>query len=362
MSGLTPLTAATADDPYPFYAELSAQRPFYFDADLRSWIASSAAIVDAVLANPALRVRPVTEPVPNAIAGTAIGELFAQLVRMNDGGRHERLRSDVIGLFDSLYFSRIDAIDAPAFGSDPLHAAMFEFPSFAVATLLGVRIDDRAQFATHASALARAMAPTGTREDAIRANPAVEWLHTAFEPRFADAALRANAIGLLFQAYHATAGLIGNAIVHLAGASAPLRDSALRDRDVLAHFIAEIARYDSPVHNTRRYAAERTAVASWSVREGDAVLALLAAANCDPAGAGSTFTFGAGRHACVAAQLASAIARAAVMRLVAAGIDFTTIERVGFEPATNLRIPILKLSDPAGRRQNSVLTSKEAAH
>ncbi|MFL6199116.1 MAG: hypothetical protein ACJ76J_08070 [Thermoanaerobaculia bacterium] len=51
-------------------------------------------------------------------------------------------------------------------------------------------------------------------------------------------------------------------------------------------------RYDPPVQNTRRFVVEDGVVAGRALKEGDAVLVLLAAANRDPAG--KLFTFGAG--------------------------------------------------------------------
>ena len=71
------------------------------------------------------------------------------------------------------------------------------------------------------------------------------------------------------------------------------------------------------------------------------MLVLLAAANCDPAAAGRTLTFGAGVHACIAARLAITIASVAVKALVSAGVDLATIERSGFYPALNVRVPRL---------------------
>jgi hypothetical protein len=60
-----------------------------FDAPRKLWIASSAASVKAVLGNPACHVRPPAEPVPAAIVGSAAGEVFGHLVRMNEGVRHD---------------------------------------------------------------------------------------------------------------------------------------------------------------------------------------------------------------------------------------------------------------------------------
>ncbi|MFE2246392.1 hypothetical protein ACFXC2_06350, partial [Streptomyces lavendulae] len=82
---VTPVEAVRLPDPYPFYARLVAERPFAFDEALGAWVAADAAAVRAVLGSGVLRVRPVAEPVPAGLAGTAAGEVFGQLVRMTDG-------------------------------------------------------------------------------------------------------------------------------------------------------------------------------------------------------------------------------------------------------------------------------------
>ena len=55
---LDPLPAGTAPDPYPFYPALVGERPFAWNAALGLWVAASAEAVAAVLADPAVRVRP----------------------------------------------------------------------------------------------------------------------------------------------------------------------------------------------------------------------------------------------------------------------------------------------------------------
>src|SRR5262249_12744161 len=53
-----PVSAVTHPDPYPYYAELVAARPFYKDELQGYWVASSAEAVTAALMSDRLRVRP----------------------------------------------------------------------------------------------------------------------------------------------------------------------------------------------------------------------------------------------------------------------------------------------------------------
>ena len=90
-----PVSAAIHADPYPYYARLRRERPLHYDASLNLWVAASEAIVTEALAHPDLLVRPPAELVPRALVGTPAGEVFARLVRMNDGAFHAQHRPTV---------------------------------------------------------------------------------------------------------------------------------------------------------------------------------------------------------------------------------------------------------------------------
>src|SRR5215470_14173087 len=83
-----PITAVTDPDPYPYYADLVARKPLYYDDNLGLWVASGASVVTSALTNGLCRVRPATEPVPKSLLGSPAAEIFRRLVRMNDGEGH----------------------------------------------------------------------------------------------------------------------------------------------------------------------------------------------------------------------------------------------------------------------------------
>jgi cytochrome P450 len=108
--------------------------------------------------------------------------------------------------------------------------------------------------------------------------------------------------------------------------------------------IEEVLRHDPPVQNTRRFVAQAGTVAGREMREGDAVLVVLAAANRDPAA--PLFSFGAGRHACPGQSLAATIARAGVEQALAAGVDPAPLaEGVSYRPSVNVRIPLFRVEE-----------------
>jgi cytochrome P450 len=342
MVTLTPVTAPTADDPYAYYARLAIEHPFFYDDALRCWVACSVKAVEAVLGNDAFHVRPAIEPVPSIMQGTALGVLFAHMVRWTNGAAHAPRRRAVEQLVDAMNVGLL-APAIPDLERDPLDKLMFTFPSRAVATLLGIEPARVTGVEEFARALARAIGPGALEDDVRRASSAVTALESIFAQRFPDLPERYNAIGLLFQTYDGTAGLIGNTLYQLATANPEITRRIVSDPKTLAGFVAEVARLDPPVHNTRRFAASDISIEDALVRDGQSALVVLAAANYDTEAAGRTFTFGEGTHACIAARLAITIASVAVRALVETGVDFAQIRRTGFYPAPNVRVPRLIL-------------------
>ncbi|MGU7773903.1 cytochrome P450 [Burkholderia sp. MR1-5-21] len=348
-----PIAAVTHRDPYPYYAALVDGPPLAFDAALGLWVASRAASVSAVLADPACRVRPLADPVPLALRGTTAGELFAQLVRMNDGAlRHDvpkRALHAALASVDTDALRRRAAVLATRrmpkqAAPEALDAWCMTVPVCAVADLLGfddTRLDAVAEWVTDFvaalsplstdSQLARASDAAGRLLDRmtalVAATAATDGTLVAAVQRaardagwHASGALIANLVGLLSQTCEATAAWLGNTLVAwLDPAKRPAGGTCMPDDATLDAFVAEVARFDAPVQNTRRFAAARTTLAGVTVDAGAAILVVLAAANRDPAvhrdphrfnpgrPPDATFGFGMGAHGCPGERIARAV-------------------------------------------------------
>ncbi|WP_431274123.1 hypothetical protein ACQ858_18930 [Variovorax ureilyticus] len=138
------IAAVTHPNPYPWYAALRSGPALVRDERLQLWIASRADVVRDLLTNDALRVRPIAEPVPAAIAGTPAGEVFGQLVRMNEGDTHARhkpvLQRALAGL--DLASAHEEAVGIAARMSHaPLSGFCLAYPVRAAAHLLGFAED-----------------------------------------------------------------------------------------------------------------------------------------------------------------------------------------------------------------------------
>jgi cytochrome P450 len=380
---VSPIAAVTHPDPYPYYREMVATRPLHRDQALRLWVAAGADAVTAVLTSPLARVRPAAEPVPAALRGSPLAEIFGRLVRMTDGPGHDPMKEAVAGALATLDPDGIRAgasrwartlaerRDArrPA-GVDEFARSL---SAHAIASLLAVpdaavgpversvhRYVSAVAPGADAPALEHGRAAAVHLTETVGA--AVAGAHTGLPAALgreaeragaADrAALVANAIGFMTQAYEATAGLIGNTLRALAAQPA-LRASVAADPAQLEPVMREVLRHDAPVQNTRRFVAEDGVIAGQPMAAGDTVLVVLAAANHDAAANPRperfdvgradrrTFTFGAGPHACPGETLAVSIARAGVEALLAHGLDLDTLPaRPAYQPSGNVRIPL----------------------
>ena len=377
------LEAATHPDPYPYYAALLAYRPIYREHRLGLWIALSAKAVSEILSSELARVRPPAEPVPAAIADTPSGDIFKNLVRMNDGPRHATTKAAVgayLSAFDPAQIAAIARRDAARLACELAGAQRsgidrfsFALPVQVIAQMIGLPADIATRCATLIGDFVRCLSPLSGPEDIALSGKAAAALLATLRDELqqkshggiamhaerlrslgiedADALL-ANLIGFMSQSYEATAGLIGNTLLALARNPGLCRRAA-GDDALLQRVIEEVARHDPPVHNTRRFVAQDGIVAGQAMKQGDQILVVLAAANRDPArherphqfdpdrADRESFTFGAGRHACAGQAIAAGIAAAGIQALMAHGLDIAALAGpIEYRRSVNSRVPL----------------------
>ncbi|EJO62376.1 cytochrome P450 [Burkholderia multivorans] len=330
-----------------------------------TWVATRAASVAAVLGHPACRVRPLDLPVPPALRGTSAGALFGELVRMNDGALRHQVPKQALhaalaqidvqalrGRAATLAAAQLPALDDP----DALNAWCIATPVRAVADLLGFDEPQLDDIAASVVDFIAALSPLSDAASLARASDAARQLLDRMTVRVAQShardgtlvaavkdaaaqagwhasgALVANLVGLLSQTCEATAAWLANTIVAWHRQSAESASSAeVPDDATLDAFVAEVARFDTPVQNTRRFVAARTTLEGVTLDAGAAILVVLAAANRDPAvhrdphrfvptrTPGPDFGFGTGPHQCPGARIAQAVTVGAFGALLRAG-------------------------------------------
>lgn len=317
-----------------------------WDTGRGMWLAEGAALVEQVLSHPALRVRPLSEPVPAAIAGGSAGAVFGALVRMNEGERHAApklalQRALAQAAPPALARQRAQTVAARLLADGRTWGTWtFEAPVSTVASLLGFADAQLPALARWMGDFVACLSPLGSAQQIEAAHAASlrllaamrELLQAAPSGSLAaavaleagaagwrnDHAILANLVGLLSQTYEASAGLLGNCLVALQHGASPADPDAL---------VAQVMLTDPPIVNTRRFAAEACTVGGVTVAAGQAILVMLGSAQRG---------FGHGRHACPGQQLAQQVAAGCVEALRGTPLPQLTWT---YRASANARIP-----------------------
>lgn len=391
-----PLTLSSHTNPYPHYQALRDLTALRYDPERQFWIASSAKVVQAILSSEVFVVRPPAEKIPSNIRSGNAAEVFGHLVRMNEGMSHQIPKQVLQTSLRSINFSQHQSAakdlfqglagNLPLQSSAHINAWQMAFPVSLVAHLCGFSDDNLAQVVDWTRDFVACLSPLSTNEQIQNAHAAARELQTGFLELLRSStasplsflaslqaeagskswhnsdAIIANLIGLLSQTYEATAGLIGNSIVTL-HTQPLLRAQLVTQPERITDFIAEVACYDPPVQNTRRFVTQDIEIAGQHLRAGEAVLLLLAAANRDPQANRNpetfelqrddrcSFTFSHARHQCPGQALALSMTALVLSHV----ISHSTAEqwqalKWQYRPSLNGRIPLFReASTPEGK-------------
>jgi len=110
----TPVTHLSYQiDPYTTYAQLRQATGFIWNDAAQAWLVSRAELVGAVLADLRCAVRPAHEAVPKTILGSAAGEIFSHLIRMNEAQAHRVGKASLLHSLGTLDSSQVQPIATP---------------------------------------------------------------------------------------------------------------------------------------------------------------------------------------------------------------------------------------------------------
>ena len=345
-----PLSARTAQDPYPVYAALRARAPVHRSTLLNAWLFTRHADVDAILRD---HRRFGNDPRKGTLSSRQRAMLppsheFTMLLL--DPPDHTRLRALVNKAFArravnaleprirAILGSLLDAIEDPS-GFDFMQAVARPLPIMVIAEMVGVPPRDRERFRIWSARRARLLEPMADareraageaagREFDAYFRPIIEQRRAAPRDDIVSALTLAqdegerltaretlNMLRLLLVAGHeTTTNLIGNgmlALVRHPEALQQLRD----DPSMIPAAVEEVLRFDSPVQADFRRVLEDCEVGGVALRKRDNVVLFLGAANRDPEvfehpdrldvgrSRGSHLSFGRGIHHCLGAAL-----------------------------------------------------------
>ena len=388
-----PLSEEVTQDPYPVYTKLRERSPVHHSRVMDAIILSRYADVDRILrdharfsVNPDLRTsrKARYKPTPEE-----------RSILFLDPPDHTRLRSLVNKAFTrsainaleprirEIMGALLDGIREPD-GFDLMQTVAIPLPVIAIAEMLGIPQEDRAQFRVWSDRRARLLEPMLTKAERKIAGEASKQLSHYFlsiirsrqgEPRddimtrLVQAEEQGDTLSetemlnmlrlLLIAGNETTTNLIGNGMLALLRHPGELQ--ALRnDPGLIPAAVDELLRYDSPVQMTLRCAVEDCDIHGTPVRAGQDIILLGGSANRDPDAFENPdrldfnrskqdhISFGRGIHYCIGAALARLEGRIAIEMLLE---RFGSLRLLTDRPAFRYSIVLRGLTSlPVGTR------------
>lgn len=367
---LDPIPGAHLADPYPFYRALREADPVHWDARRRGWVLTRYVDVERALRD-------------DAHFSAEQGQPNSMLV--SDPPRHTRLRSLVSKAFTPRRVRALtpriqqitDDLLGQATGRDAIDVIAdfaYPLPITVIADLLGVDHDQRDFFRAETTTIAMAIGMSTDPYAGAKASAGRGKLIAYFddliarrraEPRddlvsalvqaedegdlLTHSELMAMLILLLVGGHETTVNLIGNGLLALL--RHPDQLERLRREDGIERTATdELLRYDPPAQMTGRVAKADVELGGRTIRAGERVRMILAAANRDPdvfpdpdrldvtRDPNHHLSFGFGVHYCLGAELARLEGAIAISSFVRRFPDMRLLaDEVPWRPAPVLR-------------------------
>ena len=343
-------------NPYPLFHRLRTEDPVHWDAFLHTWVVTRYVDVLEVLHTfsaerthtpEKLKALGLSEMCP-------IAQLMVKLMLFMDPPAHTRLRSLASQAFSparvavlrshirEIVSRLLDAVQAKG-QMDIIHDLAEPLPAIVTAEMLGVPLSDRhqlkawsADFAEmlgnfqhnpeHAPRMLRTVQDmTAYFRDTIRRlkdHPREGLVHSLMTvevdgDRLTEEEVVANSIVTMVGGLETTTNLIGNGVLTLLRNPGEMK-RLQEDLSLIPAAVEEMLRYESPSQHTGRLAPEDAQLGGKAIRKGQAVMAVMAAANRDPERFPDPdrfditrkdnrhLAFGYGAHFCFGAALARA--------------------------------------------------------
>jgi len=312
---------AVLADPYPLYKKLRESDPVHWDPYLHAWVVTGYQDCITVLH----KFSADRTPNPEQIKAmgleqlTPIAQVMTKQMLFMDAPAHTRLRKLCSVAFTSRRIENMRAHIAeiaetliaralPKGGMDLIADFAAPLPAIVTAEMLGVPTEDHAQLKSWSADFAEMLGNFQHNPDrAARVLKSVEAMQAYFRAaireqerlpreglihslmtaevdgaRLTEEEIIANTIVTMVGGQETTTNLIGNGMLTLLrnpAALARLRD----DPAIIESAVEELLRYESPSQHTARIAPEDGELGGKRIKKRDAVMAVMAAANRDPA-------------------------------------------------------------------------------
>ena len=307
-------------NPYPLYHKLRSEDPVHWDRFLHTWVVTRYPDVLNVLHSFSADRTPTPEQLTAmGLSGlNPIAKVMVKQMLFMDAPAHTRLR----GLASAAFTPRkmellrghiqeiaddlLDRVGARGH-MDVIADFAAPMPAIVTAEMLGVPTEDHVNlkkwstdfaemlgnFQHNPDRIPRVLESTNNLTDYFQAaidrmrhNPREGLIHSFMTAevdgdRLTDEEIVANCIVTMVGGQETTTNLIGNGLLTLMRNPeqlAQLRD----DRSLIPSAVEELLRYESPSQHTGRIAREDVKIGDKEIGKGQAVMAIMAAANRDP--------------------------------------------------------------------------------
>ena len=357
-------------DPYPFFRRLRGEDPVHHSERLDSWLLTRyddvlAASRDRRFSSDRVSVNMSALSEPDRTRFRSLGEHVSNWLGFTDPPKHTRMRGLISGVFtpalaenmrdrtQEIVDDLIDGVEGSG-RMDLVGDLAYPLPATVICEILGVPAGDQRQFKVWADDIAAFVGATGPyaaraaeraeesrkeltgmfreltlqrrrepREDLITALAAKE----GEEEGLTEQELLGLCVFLFVAGFETTVSLISNGMLLLLQNRGEL-ERLRSDPSLMETAIEEFLRYESPIQLDTRLISEDVELRGRSLRKGQAVIMVRAAANRDPAQFPDPDRFDVGRqnnrhvafgwgiHFCLGAPLARVEARIAVRTLL----------------------------------------------
>jgi pimeloyl-[acyl-carrier protein] synthase len=307
-------------NPYPLYNKLRTEDPVHWDRFLQTWVVTRYADVVNVLHSFSADRTPTPEQL-TAMGLSALNPIAKVMVKQMlfmDAPMHTRLRGlasaaftpakvEVLrGHIQEIANDLLDRVQTRG-RMDVIAEFAAPLPAIVTAEMLGVPTEDHADLKKWSADFAEMLGNFQHNPDRIhrvlestnnlttyfqkainrmREHPREGLIHSLMTAelngdRLTDEEIVANCIVTMVGGQETTTNLIGNGLLTLM--RNPEKLVQLRDNSrLIPSAVEELLRYESPSQHTGRIAREDVQIGDKQIRKGQAVMAVMAAANRDP--------------------------------------------------------------------------------
>ncbi|MEZ0129780.1 cytochrome P450 [Flavobacterium sp. LBUM151] len=365
-----------ASDPYSIYKSALNKNPVYWDETNKSWAIYSYEFCVEILKNSLAEIPIINTNNEQKLNKHSL-EILTTLTRLSNGIEHQISKEIAMSLFSNLQSVDQNQIIDELFQNnlaenkiDWVDSISKKLPILILLKSFSFEENDCAFISEKIESFSKIMLPKKTEEQVELINKISEKLFSIVEKHLSSLPFYkslltnisnqynlstekiisisvGNFIGLCIQSFDAGRGILSNSILQV------IQNKNISDKTQIEKLVLETVRFDPPIHNTRRIAAQDFYIGESLVKKNDAILVVLASANRDfekfenamdfnmeRKNNNENLTFGVGGHMCLAKYFSINLATQALYYLMNQYKTITLLENnIQYEPLVNARLP-----------------------